>query len=111
MCRECLGFRYFFDVGEGEEGEGKEEDFIIKMLLGSRIFSFRCGENTRFFGTFRGLERIGEGKERKMIYCENPLNSAKRQQGFLFGYAENDRFFTVFYDWKGCCEGKERKRF
>ena len=39
---------------------------------------------------------FGKEKERKRIYCENALNSAKRQQGFLFGYAENDRFFAVF---------------
>ena len=38
---------------------------MIKIVHGSRIFSFRYAENTRVFGTFRGLEGIGEEKERK----------------------------------------------
>ena len=45
--------------------ERKEEDLMIKIVLGSRIFSFRYAENAKVFGTFRGLERIGEGKEGK----------------------------------------------
>ena len=49
------------------EVKRKEEDLMIKIVLGSRIFSFRYAENARFFGTFRGLERIGEGKERKRL--------------------------------------------
>lgn len=69
---------------------------MIKIVPGSRHFFFECAENAWAFGTFMMLERMGEEKERKRFYCENPLNSAKRQQGFLFGYTENDRFFSVF---------------
>ena len=45
-------------------GERKEEVFIIKIVSGSRHFSFRYVENARVFGIFRGLERI-RGEERK----------------------------------------------
>ena len=56
---------------------------MIKMLPGSRFFSFRCAENAWVFGTFRGSERIGEGKERKRTLKDDSckvLNLA-----FLFG--------------------------
>lgn len=50
-------------------GERKEEVLIIKMVSGSRHFSFKYAENARFFGTFRGLERMrgGEGKEEVLL--------------------------------------------
>ena len=45
--------------------ERKEEDLMIKIVLGSRIFFFECAENARVFATFMMLERMGEEKERK----------------------------------------------
>ena len=53
---------------------------MIKIVPGSRIFSFRCGENARFFGTFRGLERMkgGERKEEdlKQEYTDKSMVAA-----------------------------------
>ena len=38
---------------------------MIKIVSGSRHFSFRYAKNARVFGTFMMLERMGEEKERK----------------------------------------------
>ena len=90
------------------EGERKEEVFIIKMVSGSRIFPFRYAENARFFGTFRGLERI-RGEERKeedlkQKYIDKSMVAA----GFTFLDIWERLEFSMF-SWEGMrgIEGKE----
>ena len=50
-------------------GKRKEENLMIKMVPGSRHFSFRYAENAWVFGTFRGLEGMkgGERKEKVLL--------------------------------------------
>ena len=85
------------------EGERKEEDFIIKIVLGSRIFSFRCGENARFFGTFRGLEGILEGERKEEDLKQEYTDKSMVAAGFTFLFIcmGNAEIFAILWEWEG----------
>ena len=84
-------------------GERKEEFLIIKMVPGSRHFSFRYAENARVFGTFRGLERMtgGERKEEdlKQEYTDKRMVAAGFT--FLFICMGNAEIFAILWEWEG----------
>lgn len=77
------------------EGERKEEDLIIKMLSGSRLFFLRMCRECEVFGTFRGLEKMkgGERKEEDLI-----VKIAVGSRTLLLGYADNVCIFNTFGD-------------
>ena len=80
------------------EGERKEEDLIIKMFPGSRIFSFRYADNTRVFGTFMMLERMWGGERKEEVLKQEYTDKNMMAAGFTFLFIcmGNARGFDVF---------------
>ncbi len=90
------------------EGKRKEEDLVFKTVPGSRTFFFECAENTRFFGTFRGLERMRGGERKEADLKQEYTDESMMAAGFTI-LDIWEMLGVSMFSWEGMreIEGKE----